>query len=443
MDKGELDLEIILETLSELILDRNEVITVTHLTKSQSISPSIARQCMSQFLLKNQDKVKPVFCLSGLIDGKLEFQLCSKPKPEKFASCEYFSSKLYSLQSFQPTELSSLCLPLLDEHAYQHSTIKYPGDNISSDPQDRGIEALPNKPSTSDKTCAPSSKVVFGSSSTSTKKPAAKSSSIQSMFSNKPTESSKKSQPVSKPLASKSSAASNKSPIKSTSSDKQTAEASPARSKEDSNEASNKRSAEEDTEERSPPVKKPKKNQQISKGRKRVILEDSDDEGPANDEGKDGEDEIHNPSKNSEEESSETREVDDDSPLKENKYVPSPRKNTDADDVNSHDNRSSGNSGRRVKRKVLKDVTHVDEDGFLITDKIWAEESCSEDESSAKDNAKDARSGQSNVALPHLIVQPNPKADGVSPVKKTAAKTVKKTTGKKQQGDLFSFFGKK
>ena len=432
-DKGDLDVEIILETLSELVLDRNEVITVTHLSKSQCISPSIARQCMTYFLNKNPDKVKPVFCLSGLIDGKIELQLSSKPKPGKFASCDCFSSNLYSLQSFQPTQLSSLCLPLNDELSYHSSSIQYPADNISTNPSDQGVEIVAKTSTMSDKKANTlANKFTSCSSSVTTNKKCGKSSSIQSMF-NKPADS-KKSETVSKPLPKTTATSANKkSPIKSSSGCEKPVQGAANQVKENVTETSNKRIAAEETEERSPPVKKPKQNQ-VSKGRKRVILDDSDDEG-ANNEG--GGDPQESPSKKSEENNDDesSKEADDDSPLKENKYSLSPQK--------SADTQTTGGAGRRIRRKVLKDVTHVDEDGFLITDKVWAEESCSEDEITNKASSKDNKNAQSNIALPQLIVQPIQNSNEDSAAAKKAVKTVKKSTGRRQQGDLFSFFGKK
>ena len=425
MCDSQFDENLVLETLSEHVLDKKEIATVSWLSKSEHISPNLARKCMEKFFSKNESQVKPIYCLSYMLDEKLKMTLSSKKSPDEINECEILSTQIFSLQSFQPRELSSICLPLQESLDYTKPGIKCPFDNISKNPKDQGLDPVPGSSKQSGQKV---SSTLSSKPAVNTSKP--KSGTVQSMFANtnssqsttkpKPT----KSEPITKAtkkVESKKQGSDIGKAFKGMETKPKVAKIEKLSPEKCNSETVPKRVADEETEERSPPKKKQK---QPTGKHKRVIMDDSDEE------------EMNHSAanQNQEEESDVKSEQGDQSPLKENQEVEISEPEKVITKV-------------RRRRKVLKDVTHVDEDGFLITDKVWQEESCSEeeDDSSSKTdkngNLKTSSSNNASVKLPEMIFRNQPADDNNKPKPKTA-----KSGGgnaKKNQGSLFSFFGKK
>jgi len=441
MTDSNFDESLVLETLSEHILDKKEIATVTWLSKSQNMPSFTARSCMNKFLSQNSSKVKPTYFVSYFDDGALKMTLSTSEKPSSLSDIELLSKQLYSLQTFEPRELSSLCLPLDDSLNYTKPTIKYPTDNISKNPSDQGLpvprDATKQQTSKSTDSKMSSAKPITNPSKSKTGK-------LQSMFggnnsqsngpkstktsstSNSKSANQAKKSDSNKPKIGKAFKAmeSNPVPVKAT-------KGSPE--KIESNEVS-KRVADEVTEERSPPKKKQK---QSTGKHKRVIMDDSDEEEAVNNcESSTNQKEGLNESNNSAANESDHNNESDKSPAKENQHQneeDSPKVNKQSAPVNKV----------RRRRKVLKDVTHVDDEGFLITDKVWQEESCSEDEQDATNNVNNnvTSVNKGSVKLPDMIHKSLPD-DVVKPKPKTN-KSYGGGGAKKNQGSLFSFFGKK
>ncbi|XP_075254369.1 uncharacterized protein LOC142345843 [Convolutriloba macropyga] len=429
MTVSDFDEDLVLELLSEHILDKKEIATVSWLSKSQNITSLQSRACMGKFYAKNNNKVKATYFLSYYKDNSLKMSLSTNESPESLNDVEILSRQLFSLQTFEPKDLASLCLPLKDELNYTKPTIKYPTDNVSKSADNRGGEVSRDDPKQQPKAAEPKGTTTKSATTSSKNKG---SGSLQSMFgSNSSASANAKPAKTSSAANAKSNQSKKQEAMKNDigkafkNAEANAINAKPSKTEATSPEKSNdnlsKRTADEGTDERSPPKKKQK---QATGKHKRVIMDDSDEEEMGQSLANQNEDE-----QNSEVES----ESGEKSPMKENRDEDESRANEITAPVTK--------IGRR--RKVLKDVTHVDEEGFLITDKVWQEESCSEDETASSANSNVVRSAsgtnQTSVKLPEMInkVQPD------ESFKAKAKSTKSSGSVKKNQGSLFSFFGKK